>query len=440
MNIAAPNLDCFPADLKQELRWVTWRSVKRGNRTTKPPDQAVNDETAWLSFAQAIKRVSGGKAHGVGFVLGSGIVGIDLDDCIDEDGTLHEVARDAFALCTYCERSPSGRGLHFLVRGKIKESRNVRKRAGVPAREIYDGREGPARYLTVTGDRVGATARIAEGPQAQAALDAFVAKWFPSEEQDRGEGDVDAAALTDDAVLAAMFSAKDGPRWRAIFGGDDSRYASQSEADLALCGKLRFYTRGNAGQMDRLFRRSGLMRAKWDAPCRDGQTYGEVTLSKAIAKGGPYYAARPRDEKPGRARERTAWARFPLWWAIRLAGSGELAFRALIAIASYADPDGESFPSVATIAAHCRVSERRVKAALATLKAAGIVTSTQRPRQSNLYRLALAVPEGITPHAEERRASRVLVSGHLGCPRHGTVSDQELTISIHRERRRESAA
>jgi len=113
---------------------------------------------------------------------------------------------------------------------------------------------------------------------------------------------------------------------------------------------------------------------------------------------------------------------------VRLGGAGELALRVLCVIASYANAQsGKAFPSVATIAAHCRVSERRVKTALKTLKATGVVTSTVRVRQSNLYQLAQRVPESITPYDTARAALRVLESGHLGCRPHDTVTDQEQT-------------
>jgi primase-polymerase (primpol)-like protein len=384
---------------------VTWRPEKRNGKTTKRPDQSIADERAWLSFADACASVARGDATGLGYVLGDGVVGIDLDACIDGD-TLHEIARDAIEMLdTYAERSPSGRGLHFLIRATIEKSRRIGKRAGVPGREVYDGRKGSARYFTVTGDRLGSVAQLAEGPQAQAALDAFIAKWFCEEPEPEVPGA--SGQLGDDALLAVMFGAKDGAKWRAMFErGDYSNalYPSQSEADLAICSKLRFYTRGGAAQIDRLFRLSGLMRPKWDENRGSGETYGQRTIATALAKGGPVYMPRDRsgDAAKREAHERKAWAKMPFWWSVRLSRTGGLAHRVAHAIASYADKKGEAFPSLATIAAHCRVSERRVQDALKTLIAAGILTRTVRAGDSNLYRLALWVPETITPYVASR--------------------------------------
>ena len=57
--------------------------------------------------------------------------------------------------------------------------------------------------------------------------------------------------------------------------------AVASEADLALCLMLAFWARRDRGQIDRLFRSSGLMRPKWDEKHGD-RTYGESTIATAL--------------------------------------------------------------------------------------------------------------------------------------------------------------
>lgn len=52
---------------------------------------------------------------------------------------------------------------------------------------------------------------------------------------------------------------------------------------MALCNMLAFWAKKDAGLMDEIFRRSGLMRAKWDE--RHGaDTYGNLTIKEAVAK------------------------------------------------------------------------------------------------------------------------------------------------------------
>ena len=63
------------------------------------------------------------------------------------------------------------------------------------------------------------------------------------------------------------------------------KFASQSEADLALCCALAFWTGRDKEQMDRLFRQSALFREKWDKVHHaDGATYGEETLEQAVQR------------------------------------------------------------------------------------------------------------------------------------------------------------
>jgi hypothetical protein len=72
-------------------------------------------------------------------------------------------------------------------------------------------------------------------------------------------------------------TARNGALFRALWSGDISAYPSQSEADLALCGILAFYSR-DADQIDRLVRDSGLVRDKWTE--RAG--YRNSTIRKAL--------------------------------------------------------------------------------------------------------------------------------------------------------------
>ena len=61
-----------------------------------------------------------------------------------------------------------------------------------------------------------------------------------------------------------MASNKDqtfSPLWSGAWEG--GKYKSQSEADMALCGKIAWWANADYTQTDRLFRQSGLMREKW---------------------------------------------------------------------------------------------------------------------------------------------------------------------------------
>ena len=88
----------------------------------------------------------------------------------------------------------------------------------------------------------------------------------------------------DDATLIARAqAARNGQKFASLWRGDAGGYASRSEADLALCGILAFWTGGETSRIDRLFRASGLMREKWDEP-RGDATYGARTIARALGR------------------------------------------------------------------------------------------------------------------------------------------------------------
>lgn len=86
---------------------------------------------------------------------------------------------------------------------------------------------------------------------------------------------------TDEQILKLASESRNGEQFRRLYDGNIGSYGSSSEADLALCSHLAFWTAKDAQQMDRLFRGSGLMREKWDR-VQSGTTYGAITIQKAI--------------------------------------------------------------------------------------------------------------------------------------------------------------
>lgn len=95
-------------------------------------------------------------------------------------------------------------------------------------------------------------------------------------------GDVmPAPVLTDDEIIEKASSDKSGEKFRTLWAGNwNSYFNSPSEADSSLVFKLAFYTKDSA-QIDRIFRRSKLMRPKWDE-MRGGATYGAITVANAL--------------------------------------------------------------------------------------------------------------------------------------------------------------
>ena len=298
--------EAIPETLRERDQWVCWREEERDGKPTKIPvtpgaggfASATESET-WASFEAALDYSETEHADGIGFVFtdDDSIVGIDLDDCRDpETDDVDDAALDIIErLDSYTEVSPSGTGYHVLITGALPDGRN--RRGSV---ELYD----TARFFTVTGDHVEWTpTRVA---RRQDALTAIHREYVQDTERDTASeseqrdgtdarspttdaADVD-VDLEDEDLLEKARNASNGEKFERLWNGNTVGYDSQSEADMALCCLLAFWTGGDRTQMEQLFRQSGLMREKWDeVHYADGSTYGEKTIERAIATTSEFY-------------------------------------------------------------------------------------------------------------------------------------------------------
>ena len=287
----------IPQELKALPRWVCYRLP---DKTPLDPRTGANaDSTApgtWADYDTAAEAVTRLGCTGLGLVLGEGLVGIDVDHCIDPaTGELGEVGRDVLATAaSYAERSPSGTGIHILCRGTKPGKACKNSKAGF---ELYDG----GRYFTVTGDV------LDDKPRAfcedQAAIDTLYRRYLQKEAQaaPARPRPVMPIGLDDGELLRRAAAGRDGARFADLYAGNwRGYYASQSEADLALCNLLAFWLGADTARMDRVFRASGLMRAKWDEK-RGEATYGRLTLDKAAAECREVYTPPPRPDAGGMA-------------------------------------------------------------------------------------------------------------------------------------------
>jgi len=253
------------------------------NHTAHDPAHWMLPEEALLWAEQL------GAGHGVGVVISEQILlpnsmrlfCVDLDKCRDGDGWMPHAA----AFCTrfsgaLVESSVSGNGLHIFgcYRGERPEhgvkNRNFRM-------ELYTR----LRFIAVTGYGATGNAML----DCTRELTALAHEFFPPHD-DLEYGDVltDAPVsewlgpTDDDELLRRAMRSTSG---RAIFGGKaafaDLWYANaivlskvfpafkstawdESAADLALANHLAFWTGNHGTRMEKLLRRSGLVREKWD--------------------------------------------------------------------------------------------------------------------------------------------------------------------------------
>jgi primase-polymerase (primpol)-like protein len=270
-------------------RWVYWiLEPDTSGRQTKVPYRAPGrkasstNPASWLDLKHALQG-----AHlfaGLGFMLGDGLSGVDLDHVRDlQTGAIVAwAARVIAALDTYTELSPSGTGYHLFFRGHKPPGRcNLRFAAG-DAFEIYD----TARFLTVTGQHVGGTPReLRDIPlvELERVCREMMAR-LPAKPPAPIPAPTAAAPvhLEDDELLRRMFASRNGDAIARLYHGDFSAFGSQSDADVRLCGLLAFWTGRDVARIDRFFRASGLMRDKWDSR-RGDTTYGAATIAMACA-------------------------------------------------------------------------------------------------------------------------------------------------------------
>lgn len=284
MNVAA-----IPAELRALDQWVVWKAEERDGKTTKLPYRAdgsglasSTDTGTWATFEAALAARQALALDGVGFVFSEDdpYAGVDLDQGLSEA----DRAAIQLALNSYAEISPSGNGVHVIVRASL--SGHGRNRKG--PFEVYDR----GRYFTVTGDRVrGMPATIEE---RQAELEAVLEQYLPKlpayTQATHASQPVD---LDDRDLLERAFAASNGAKFRRLWEGDSTGYESQSEADQALANMLAFWTGRDPYRIDRLFRASRLYRPKWERG-----DYRDATISRAIAATNDVYEPLPRKRVP----------------------------------------------------------------------------------------------------------------------------------------------
>lgn len=295
------NYSAIPAELKKLPNWVCWRaepdershsgiSKKPVNPRTGGMAQSNNPST-WADYDTAVAAAP--KYSGLGFMFGgSGYFGVDIDDMPDEleryrngdDGVISEFVN---TLQSYTEYSQSGTGIHIICRGKLPKG-GRKKKHSFGGFEMYDS----GRFFVMTGNYCSEYMDVAECTESIKPLHS---KYIGSgREPAPARVKPQRTLSTANDIIRAALNAKNGSAFSALWDGDISAYGSHSEADMALCNMLAFWTGADAEKIDALFRQSGLMRDKWDRK-QAGTTYGALTVQKAIANCTEVYKPSARD-------------------------------------------------------------------------------------------------------------------------------------------------
>ncbi|MEW1867032.1 bifunctional DNA primase/polymerase [Streptomyces caelestis] len=142
-----------PAELSRRPRWIR-RTARKVPLTIDGAAASSTDPSTWSRYRDAAASSAGA---GLGFVLdGDGVVCLDLDHCLDVEGTVAGWAQnvlDAVAGSSWVEVSPSGDGLHVWGHGRLPGGAGRRLRLGEGTVEVY----ATGRYIAVTGRTFGDT-------------------------------------------------------------------------------------------------------------------------------------------------------------------------------------------------------------------------------------------------------------------------------------------
>ena len=269
----------IPEELKKLKQWVCWSGDKLPKNAYTGGNAQSNNPETWADFGTACKAVEKYHFNGIGFMFAPPYFGVDMDDCIENQELVDEFVE---SLQSYTEYSTSGTGIHIICKGSLPEG--SRRKGKI---EMYENR----RYFIMTGkvydekylDIVDCTEKIKILHQKY--LYTPTPKALPRA--------IERINMTDQEIIDKARSCKTGSLFQLLYSGSwEGLYASQSEADIAFCNHLAFWTQRDEQQMDRIFRSSGLYREKWDQK-RGTLTYGQLTIQKACMSCAEVYEPKP---------------------------------------------------------------------------------------------------------------------------------------------------
>jgi hypothetical protein len=346
-----------PAELRALTRWVPW-DLKPGKdgRPTKVPRGSTTDPKTWQTFDDALAV----GADGVGFVFtDTDYSGVDLDGCLVDGRPTAEARQLIDGLASYTETSPSGAGLHIIVKGKLPPGaghKNVHV-PGLKALEAYD----TGRYFTWTGQVFEGRDQIEPHAEQLAAL---ATQWLGKASEVRPLTALEAQArlpilnqhLSNDELLA-LIEQEQPTKYRHFLEGElEQPRADRSQDDVTLLRLLISYTGWDEPRILALAERSSLKRDRW---------------TKVHTQGLTWLAYQIRRELRGAAAKATASASVGMSRPIRARTLREV----------WADPDARTAPEavIPRLAWRGRLTVYTAldKGGKSTLVAAGVAATTR---------------------------------------------------------------
>jgi len=301
------------ANYKQFILYIKKPRINNPAKTDKIPVDAAGNpidphlSVNWMSAIDTITMVKMlGEPYGVGFVFTSHdpFFFVDIDGCVI-DGNWSPVAMDLLTRFNGAavEVSQSGTGLHIIgsYNGFEPEHGCTNKALGL---ELYTS----GRFVALTGLQVSGNAAV----DHVLTLNNVINQYFPfdpntipnSVNWTTTHAENSTPIEDDDKLIKKMLASHStagifGNKatvqdlWNAnveILGkfypdNTNNRQFDASAADSALAQHLHFWTGGNCERVDRLMRRSKLVRPKWD----EHKSYMQRTITATRARQTKFY-------------------------------------------------------------------------------------------------------------------------------------------------------
>lgn len=304
----------IPDELIELPQWVLWRAEwnEKQQQYSKIPysyagykASSTNSDT-WTIF-DAINSIyeQNDRYDGIGFVISEhdNYIVLDIDNAIDESSQITSNLALDMTKMTYCEKSPSGTGLHCFFKGELPKERK-KKRSDLDI-ELYDN----ARFMTMTGESIGQR----EISDDQSLLNNLVERYFKQEELPEtfiGNNITNKSNLDDGDVINIMLKSKQKDKISNLLQGNYEPYFdSPSEAVQSLLHYLAFYTSKDKEQMERIFLNYNNLTDKWGSK-RGNTTWGQLELDKAINNQSEVYV-KPGKENPSKLIKKGSWWFYP---------------------------------------------------------------------------------------------------------------------------------
>ncbi len=258
--MAEPNTVNIPQEFRIRDQWVVWKTITRAGKPTKVPyrpngiEADSSDPVTWSKYDVVVEAYQKGGYDGIGYVFDvlDPYAGVDLDDCINPDGSIKPKAKTICdSLDSYSEISPSGKGIKIFLKAKnpVKiQKKDGKFQQGFNSKkpdleiEIYYGN----RFFTLTGNRLDDYPPTIEDRNATLTAlfkDLFKDRGYFKEDQEAHQSEPTSErseqreTISPDAAERFQLLLTTDPKFEADFT-TPAQVGDRSDVEFNLCARL----------------------------------------------------------------------------------------------------------------------------------------------------------------------------------------------------------